>query len=157
MLRRRSHLLRSRAGLLRSGAELRLRAEGLPEALQIVPSFLPQDPLLLRAELLCSGTELRLRAGLLRSRAELRLRPKVLPEEVPSSPLPSSASLLRAELLRPGVRTELRLRWLIATASHQRDFRSVSLTVKQIGPSESFRTGRLFLRDAGRPKRLMPC
>ena len=127
MLCARAFVLRRRSRLLRSRAELRLRAgllrpEALPSALQIVPSLRPQAPLL-RAELLCSGTELWLRAGLLRSRAELRLRPEVLPEEVPSSPLPSSAPLLRAELLCPGVRTELRLRWLIATASHRRDFK----------------------------------
>ena len=60
-----------------------------------------------RAFVLCAGR-------MLRARAELLLCPEVLPSQVPPAPLlpsqASSESLLRAELLRPGLRTELRLR-----------------------------------------------
>ena len=65
-----------------------------------------------RAFVLCAGR-------MLRARAELLLCPEVLPQEVPPAPLlprqvPSESLLcplvLRAELLRPGLRTELRLR-----------------------------------------------
>jgi hypothetical protein len=53
----------------------------------------------------------------LRLRAELLLCPQVLPQEVLPAPLlppqVPSTLLLCSGLLRPGLRTELRLRWLV--------------------------------------------